>query len=91
MPDTSLYIWYHADPGLEPALRAWLVLVRDRLGYAGCLLRRDSEGKTTFMEIYEHVEPAAQERIENLAAGQSWITKLHSPRRCEAFMPVLHT
>lgn len=91
MPDTSLYIWYHADPGLEPVLRAWLVLVRDRLGYTGSLLRRDSEDKTTFMETYEHVAPEAAAQIENLAAAQSWIAKLNSPRRCEAFITVLHS
>jgi hypothetical protein len=91
MPEASLYIWYHADPGLEPALRTWLALVRDRLGYAGSLLRRDSDGKTTFMEVYEHVGPAAAARIEDLAAGQAWITGLHSPRRCEAFLPLLRT
>jgi hypothetical protein len=91
MPDTSLYIWYHADPDLEPELRNWIVQVGDVLGYGGSLFRRDTPGKTTFMEVYEHVTPEAAARIENLAAGQSWITKLHSPRRCEAFMPVLHT
>jgi hypothetical protein len=91
MPETSLYIWYHADPALEPALHAWLGLVRDRLGYAGGLLRRDSEDKTTYMETYEHVGPEAAARIEALAAAQSWFTDLHSPRRCEAFMPLLHT
>ena len=88
MPDVSLYVWYHADPDLEPELRDWITQVRDLLGYAGNLFRRDTPGKTTFMEVYEHVEPAAQERIETLASEQAWISRLHGPRHCEAFVSV---
>jgi Domain of unknown function (DUF4936) len=87
-PDAVIYIWYHAEAALEPELHAWLIRVRDRLGYAGALFRRDTPEKTTFMEVYGHVDPAAAERIEALAAAQPWKAALQSPRRCEAFVPV---
>lgn len=91
MAEITLCIWYHADPGLEPQLRIWLVHVRDHLGYTGTLFRRDTGEKTTFMEMYALADPDALTRIEALAANQPWITRLQSQRRCEAFMPIFRS
>ena len=40
------------------------------------------------MEIYAGVDAGAEGRIEALAATQAWAKRLHSPRRCEVFMPL---
>lgn len=88
MPELNLYIWYYADPELEPELRTWLRLVRDQLGYPGSLLYRGTGERKTFMEVYENVDAAAEARIEALAAKQPWQSRLQSDRRCEAFVPV---
>jgi len=88
MAEASLFIWYRAGRGLEPALRLWLSEVRQRLGYRGELYRRDEPDRTTYMEVYAGVDTEAAARIEALAASQAWIEDLDSPRRCEAFTPV---
>lgn len=88
MAEASLFVWYHAEPGLETSLRRWLTEVERGLGYRGALFRRDEGGRTTYMEVYGEVDAAAAARIEALAARQPWIGRLAGPRRCEAFVPV---
>lgn len=89
MPETCLFIWYHAGLELEPELHRWLSTVEQQLGYRGTLYRRHEPLRTTYMEIYQGVDAEAESRIEALAAKQSWVHEaLESPRHCEVFTPV---
>lgn len=91
MPDTTnLFIWYHADTNLAPELQAWLAMLKKQFGLRGRLYLRQSEGRTTFMEVFEQVPADAAPRIEALAASQSWHARLKSPRRCESFNLLEH-
>jgi len=89
MPDAtgSIFVWYHADAGLEPTLIDWLAEVHRQTGLSGRLYVRRTD-KITFMEVYESVESGALARIESLAARQPWIDRLLSPRRAECFNKV---
>jgi len=91
MPDqntssNSAFIWYHTDVGLQETVLDWQTELAETLGIHGRLLIRNDSGKTTFMEIYEHVESPLVENIEALAKQMPFFIGIE--RRCESFIEV---
>ncbi len=86
VPRCSAFIWYHAGIEMKAQLLGWLAHVEKAFGVRGRLLVRQSRGKTTFMEIYEHVESPLLQRIESAAAANSCFATIE--RRCESFTEV---
>ncbi len=84
MPD--VFIWYHADQQLEPALTDWIDCVETEAGVRGKLFIRIEQNQTTFMETYADVSRATIERIEKLAATQACFKGVQ--RRCESFIEI---
>jgi len=84
MPD--VFIWYHADQQLEPALIDWIDCVETEAGVRGKLYIRTRQDKTTFMESYSDVSRATIDRIEKLAASSSLFQNID--RRCESFIQI---
>ncbi len=84
---SSAFIWYHADMKMQESVLAWQQTeVAEKLAVSGRLLIREQAGKTTFMEIYEHVEWPLVERIEQMANQASCFAGIE--RRCEFFTEV---
>jgi len=81
MPD--LFIWYHADAGLEPELKDWLESVRSQLGVQCSLYIRRNTSQTTFMEVFPHATPTTLARVEALADKTPCFDNIC--RRCESF------
>jgi len=84
MPD--LFIWYHVDQTLEPALINWIDHVETQAGVRGKLFVRIEKDKTTFMETYADISRPTIDRIEKLAASQPCFKGVH--RRCESFIEI---
>jgi len=80
----SAFIWYHAEIERQPELLAWLEQVRQKTGVQGRLLVRRQTEQTTFMEIYDPIEPDLISRIEQMAATSPCFSGIQ--RRCECFM-----
>jgi len=86
MPNTkhvSGFIWYHADPQQEAALQAWITYIQQHLNITAKLYKREANEKTTFMEVFEHVDSAMIEKIEQLATQHHCFNGIH--RQCESF------
>lgn len=87
MPESSLscFVWYHAPEDCLPQLQDLMKKLSDT-GISGRLLIRRTDDKTTFMEIFEEIDPATAHKIEAMAASESVFTNLQ--RRSEQFTPV---
>jgi len=86
MPDfstTSAFVWYHADATLQPDLQQWLQSVQQQLNIKAELYQRQKNEKTTFMEVFEHIDSATIEKIEQLATQHHCFNGIH--RQCESF------
>lgn len=86
VPRGSAFIWYHADAGHLDAIRAWLARLAREPGLNVRLMLRQEKGKTTFMEIYEHIESPQLKHIESMAKGEACFAGIE--RRCEFFTEV---
>ncbi|OIO69310.1 MAG: hypothetical protein CO186_00740 [Zetaproteobacteria bacterium CG_4_9_14_3_um_filter_49_83] len=72
MPDTAhAFIWYHGDIKHVSNYQQWLILAHDSLNISARLLIRTEAGKTTFMEIFEHMDVEMLENLSILADQQS--------------------
>jgi len=88
MPENIyMFIWYHANQADKMLFQQWLSFVRMELGIQGELFRRDQDGKTTFMEVFEAVDSGQQQKIEHMAMQQPCFQGIQ--RRCEAFTRTL--
>ena len=79
----SAFIWYHAESQQEKMFQSWIDEVHHRLGIQGKLYKRLQNEKTTFMEVFEHVDSATIKQIEQLATQQHCFKGIE--RRCESF------
>jgi len=79
----SAFIWYHAPLEQAPVFQAWLSDIENTLNIRGKLYKRIENEKTTFMEVFEHVDSATIEKIEQLATQQHCFSGIH--RQCESF------
>ncbi len=86
MASSSAFIWYHADAEQQGPILQWQAELSETLGVQGRLLLRHDSGKTTFMEIYEHVESPLVEQIEAQAKQLPIFAGIE--RRCESFIEV---
>lgn len=85
MPDA--FIWYEADEKLEPALLQWMGHIEAEADIKGAFyIRKQDNGRATFMEAYNQVTTASINRIEQLAAKQALFTDID--RRCERFIRI---
>jgi len=79
----STFIWYHASSQQEGRFKAWINKLQTTLGIQGKLYKRLQNEKTTFMEVFEHIDSATIEHIEQLAEQQDCFNGIE--RRCESF------
>jgi len=79
----SVFIWYHANGHQETTFQGWLSSVQQQLNIKGKLYKREQNEKTTFMEVFEHVDSAMIEKIEQLATQHLCFNGIH--RQCESF------
>jgi len=79
----SAFIWYHANSHQETAFQVWLSSIEQQLNIKGQLYKREQSEKTTFMEVFEHVDSAMIKKIEQLATQQHCFNGIH--RQCESF------
>jgi len=84
---TSAFVWYHADSEKEGSYRDWLADIQDKLHVSGKLYKRSQDEKTTFMEVFEHIDYATMKKIEQLATQQACFQGIH--RQCESFERIL--
>ncbi len=85
MPDA--FIWYEADENLETDLLEWMGQVEAEADIKGAFyIRKQDNGRATFMEAYNHVTTATINRIERLAANQKLFKDID--RRCESFVRI---
>ncbi len=84
---TSAFVWYHAPAHLEPDFQQWIEQVKQQLNIQGKLYQRIEDKKTTFMEVFECVDLAMIEKIEQLAAQQDYFLGIE--RRCESFQRII--
>ncbi|RMG92509.1 MAG: hypothetical protein D6703_01715 [Zetaproteobacteria bacterium] len=79
MPDA--FVWYHADASRKEDILRWLDSLSASWDLQVRLYRRTAHGQTTYMEVYEHIEPETLAEIERLApAGASLPTSSATPR-----------
>jgi len=86
MPDyqtLSAFVWYHTENQQEGVFQSWLAHVQSELNIQTKLYKRMQNEKTTFMEVFEHVDCATIEKIEQLATQQHCFNGIH--RQCESF------
>ena len=85
MPDA--FIWYETDEKQEPALLDWMEQVEEAAGVKGALyIRKQENGRATFMEAYYQITTATVNRINRLAAKQTLFKNVE--RRCESFIRI---
>jgi len=85
MPDA--FIWYETDETLEPSLLEWMQLVEAEADIrGGFYIRKQGDGRATFMEAYCQITTATIDRIERLAAKQALFKNID--RRCESFIRI---
>ncbi len=85
MPDA--FIWYEADEKLEPSLMDWMQQVEAEADVKGTFyIRKQENGRATFMEAYNQVTTATINRINRLAAKQKIFNNIE--RRCESFIRI---
>ena len=85
MPDA--FIWYETDEKMEPALQNWMEQVEAEAGVKGAFyIRKQENGRATFMEAYYQITTATVNRIERLAAKQKIFKNID--RRCESFIRI---
>jgi hypothetical protein len=85
MPDA--FIWYEMDEKLEPALLNWMQQVEAEADIRGAFyIRKQDDGRATFMESYYQITTATINRIERLAAKQALFENIE--RRCESFIRI---
>ncbi|MDQ6974491.1 MAG: hypothetical protein Q9M10_06365 [Mariprofundaceae bacterium] len=85
MPD--VFIWYHADDIQEGVFQAWIHELERTNVCKGKLYKRQQDEKTTFMEVFEHIDSATMKKIEQLATQQHCFQGIH--RQCESFERIL--
>ena len=79
----SAFVWYHAPAHLAADFQQWLNQIKQQLDIQAKLYQRTAWQKTTFMEVFEHVDCAKIETIEQLAKQQHCFEGIE--RRCESF------
>jgi len=79
----SAFVWYHADAKQERQFQAWIADIKEAFGIQGVLYQRQQNEKTTFMEVFEHIDSATIEKIEQLATQHHCFNGIH--RQCESF------
>lgn len=85
MPDA--FIWYETDEKLEPDLMDWMQQVEAEADIRGAFyIRKQGDGRATFMEAYKQITTATINRIERLAAKQKIFKNIE--RRCESFIRI---
>ena len=84
---TSTFVWYHAPTHLEPDFQQWIKQIKQQLNIQAKLYQRIENQKTTFMEVFECVDLAMIEKIEQLAAQQAYFLGIE--RRCESFQRII--
>ena len=82
----SAFVWYHAPAHLEPDFQKWIKQIKQQLNIEATLYQRIENQKTTFMEVFECVDLAMIEKIEQLAAQQAYFFGIE--RRCESFQRI---
>ncbi|MBL1352500.1 MAG: hypothetical protein COA61_004050 [Zetaproteobacteria bacterium] len=85
MPD--VFVWYHADAHQERKFQQWLTMLENKISCTGKLYKRKQDEKTTFMEVFEHIDSATMKKIEQLATQQDCFQGIH--RQCESFERIL--
>jgi len=63
--------------------KAWIHELKATLGIQGKVYKRLQNEKTTFMEVFEHIDCATIKQIEQLATQQHCFNGIE--RRCESF------
>jgi len=84
---TSVFIWYRGEAQQEVIYKAWLNQLQERFHITIQLYRRIQDEKTTFMEVFEHIDSATMKKIEQLATQQACFQGIH--RQCESFERIL--
>lgn len=79
----SAFVWYHAPRDHEDAFQSWISHIKTAHGIQGKLYKRAQNEKTTFMEVFEHIDSATMKKIEQLAIQQHCFNGIE--RRCESF------
>lgn len=79
----SAFVWYHAESQQENLFQAWIEHVQRELHVQAKLYKRMQNEKTTFMEVFEHIDCATIKHIERLATQQHCFDGIE--RRCESF------
>ena len=79
----SAFVWYHAESQQESVFQSWIEHVQSKLNIQGKLYKRMQNEKTTFMEVFEHIDCATIKQIERLATQQQCFHGIE--RRCESF------
>ena len=67
----SAFIWYHGQLKDAAIYQAWLQTALEKTGVTGRLLVRQQIEKTTFMEVYEHIDVAIIDKLVRLAEQQA--------------------
>ena len=83
----SAFVWYHAEKHQENDFKAWLDELKRAYHIQSKLYKRVQNEKTTFMEVFEHVDSAVVEKIEQLATQQPCFKGIH--RQCESFERII--
>jgi len=87
VPATSAFVWYHADVEQKQNFQTWLLQLQTTLHIPVQLYQRQQDEKTTFMEVFEHIDSATMKKIEQLATQQACFQGIH--RQCESFERIL--
>ncbi len=85
MPD--VFVWYHADEHQEHDFQQWIKQLEHAMTCKAKLYKRQHHEKTTFMEVFEHIDSATMKKIEQLATQQDCFQGIH--RQCESFERIL--
>ncbi|MDQ6990338.1 MAG: hypothetical protein Q9M11_01225 [Mariprofundaceae bacterium] len=85
MPD--VFVWYHADDGQEAEFQTWIQQLKSTIPCQAKLYKRQQNKKTTFMEVFEHIDSATMKKIEQLATQQACFQGVQ--RQCESFERIL--
>jgi len=90
MPDantTSYFVWYHPKSQQEADYHDWLKHIQILFNITVQLYKRHQDEKTTFMEVFEHIDSATMKKIEQLATQRACFQGIH--RQCESFERIL--
>jgi len=79
----SAFVWYHAPNTQEGTFKQWISHLEASLKIQVKLYKRIQNEKTTFMEVFEHIDSATIINIEQLATQQTCFNGIH--RQCESF------